>query len=51
MFTDFLLFVDPNIFFSGSNDKSVIVWDIKGELDLNSKLNQSLEVRIVDRIV
>lgn len=25
----------------GSNDKSVIIWDVKGELDLNAKLNNS----------
>jgi hypothetical protein len=47
----FILFVDLKIFFfSGSNDKSVIIWDVKGELDLNSKLNNSLEVSVFDNI-
>lgn len=37
--------------FSGSNDKSVIIWDVKGELNLNSKLKDSLEVSIFYKIL
>lgn len=33
--------------FLGSNDKSVIVWDVKGDLDLNAKLHDSSEVSTV----
>lgn len=35
----------------GSNDKSVIVWDVKGDLDLNTKLHDSSEVSFVTIII
>lgn len=45
----FVLFA--NVFehcgFLGSNDKSVIVWDVKGDLDLNAKIHDSSEVSVV----
>lgn len=30
-----------HFYFLGSNDKSVIVWDVKGDLDLKLKLDKS----------
>ncbi|KAL4149687.1 hypothetical protein QTP88_003568 [Uroleucon formosanum] len=34
---------DGLLFVTGSNDKSVIIWDVKGDLDLNAKLRDSSE--------
>lgn len=32
------------MFSSGSNDKSVIIWDVRGEIDINAVLDDSAGV-------